>query len=233
VIPALAVGAGAIAQWVSGIGFSLVCAPILIASLGPLEGVRVALVLSSILNISLVAGRRNDLLVREGALLLVPAMAITPFVAMAVRSVDARWLAATAGVLTVLSAAALLVGWRWHRGRHPVGAVVAGALSGTMNVIGSIGGPALALYTVNADWPPQRTRPTLQVIFLLSNVVALVALGLPRASHLAGPAVGLTGGWIVGRWLDPKVPHDVARVATLLVAAGGGAAAVLRAWSGA
>jgi uncharacterized protein len=216
VIPALAVGAGAIAQWVSGIGFSLVCAPILIATLGPREGVRVALVLSSILNVSLVAGRRGDLMVREGALLLVPAMAITPFVAVAVRS-----------------AAALLVGWRWHRGRHPIGAVVAGALSGTMNVIGSIGGPALALYTVNADWPQHRTRPTLQVIFLLSNVVALAALGLPKASHLAGPAIGLGGGWIVGRWLDPKVPHDVARVATLVVAAAGGAAAVLRAWSAA
>lgn len=230
-IPALAVGAGAIAQWVSGIGFSLVCAPILISTLGPREGVRVALVLSSVLNVGLVIGRRKDVLVREGALLLVPAVAVTPLIAAVSRQVDGRWLAAAAGALTVVSAIALLVGVRWQRGRHPVGAVVAGALSGTMNVIGSIGGPALALFTVNADWPQHRMRPTLQVIFLVSNLVAIAALGLPRLEHLVWPAVGLAGGWLVGRWLDPLVPHGVARVATLAVAAGGGLATLLRAWS--
>ena len=71
-------------------------------------------------------------------------------------------------------------------------------------------------------------RPTLQVIFLVSNIVALVALGLPAARHLVGPAVGLAGGWVVGRWLDPKVPHDVARIATLAVAAAGGLATLIR-----
>ena len=228
-IPALAVGAGAVAQWVSGIGFSLVCAPILIAVLGAREGVRVALALSTILNVSLVIGRHRELMVREGALLLVPALAVTPLVAYAAGSVDGRWLTGTAGVLTVLSAGALLAGLRWHRGVHPAGAVAAGALSGTMNVIGSIGGPALALYTVNAGWPQRQARPTLQVIFLCSNVVALAALGLPAARHLASPLIGLALGSVVGRWLDPRVPHGVARTLTLLVAAGGGAVAVLRA----
>ncbi|HEX7168526.1 MAG TPA: sulfite exporter TauE/SafE family protein [Acidimicrobiales bacterium] len=228
-IPAVAVAAGAIAQWVSGIGFSLVCAPILIAVLGPLEGVRTALVLSSFLNLTLIAGRRRDLLVREGALLLVPAVAVTPLVAAAVRGVDARWLAGTAGLLTVVSAVALAAGVRWERGAGPHAAAVAGVLSGTMNVIGSIGGPAAALYAVNAGWPPARMRPTLQVVFLVSNGVALVALGLPQARHVAGPLAGLVVGWIVGWWLDPRVPHDLARRLTLAVAAVGGAVAIGRA----
>ena len=231
-IPAIAVAAGAVAQWVSGLGFSLVCAPILIAVLGPREGVRVALVLSSVLNIALGYRGRREVMVREGALLLVPAMAVTPLVAAAARSIDGRWLTATAGTLTVASAVALALGVRSRHAAHPVGAVAAGALSGTMNVIGSIGGPALAMYTVNAGWPQARMRPTLQFIFLLSNVVALVALGLPEPRHLLGPAGGLAAGWILGRWLDPRVSHETARRLTLAVAGAGGVAAVIRAATG-
>ena len=231
-IPALAVGAGAVAQWVSGIGFSLVAAPILVSVLGPREGVRVALVLSTVLNISLVVRSHREVMVREGALLVVPAVAITPLIAWASREADARVLAGAAGVLTVGSAGALLSGLRWRRGQHALAGVAAGALSGTMNVIGSIGGPAAALYAVNAGWPPQRMRPTLQVLFLISNLVALAALGLPAVRHLYGPAVGLLVGSVAGRLRYHRVPHDSARTITLAIAAIGGLAALARAIAG-
>jgi len=231
VIPAIAVAAGAVAQAVSGIGFSLVCAPVLIATLGPREGVRTALLLSSVLNVALVVGKRDDVLVKEGALLLVPALAVTPLVAAAAKSIDARYLAGAAGVLTIVSAAALAAGRRSTRAAgSPVAAVVAGLLSGTMNVVGSIGGPALALFTVNAGWPPHRTRPTLQVIFLLSNIVALTALGLPSPDRIpaltAGLVIGSVVGIVVARWVSP----EAATKATLAVAAIGGLAAVTRAF---
>jgi hypothetical protein len=67
-------------------------------------------------------------------------------------------------------------------------------------------------------------------VFLLSNVVAMVSLGLP---HFDGAwpafAVALVGGWLVGLRAARSVPAVAARVATLGVAALGGAVAVVRA----
>ena len=208
------------------------CAPILIAVLGAREGVRTALVLSTLLNVALLARTHRDVLLARGALLLVPAVGATPFLAWGAERIDATVLTVVAGVLTVLSAAALWSGLRWARGASSAWAVVAGVVSAAMNVVGSIGGPALALYSVNAGWPPARARSTLQVIFLASNVVALVSLGLP-ASRDGGRWAGLFGalvvGWVVGLRLHRRVPEAGARVATLLVAAVGGGVAVVRA----
>jgi uncharacterized membrane protein YfcA len=215
---------------VTGLGFSLVCAPILIAVLGPREGVRTALVLSTALNVALLSRTHRDVLWRDGSLLLVPAVAATPLLAWGSRRVDGRLLTLAAGVLTVLSAAALLSGLRWHKGRSPVAGVVAGVVSAAMNVIGSIGGPALALFTVNAGWRPDRARPTLQVIFLVSNVVAMVSLGLPAFDRGWVLLVGaLVAGWLVGLRVARSVPEGAARVATLGVAALGGLVAIGRA----
>lgn len=208
------------------------CAPILIAVLGAREGVRTALVLSTLLNLALLVRTHRDVLVTKGALLLVPAVGATPFLAWAAGRIDATVLTIVAGVLTVVSAVALLSGLRWAGGARPAFAVAAGVMSAAMNVVGSIGGPALALYSVNAGWPPARARSTLQVIFLASNVVALVSLGLPASRdgvRWAGLLAALVVGWVVGLRLHRRVPEAGARVATLLVAAVGGAVAVGRA----
>ncbi len=214
----------------TGLGFSLVSAPLLIAVLGPREGVRTALVLSTFLNLALLVRTHRDVLVREGALLLVPAVATTPFLAYASRRIDGTILTLAAGVLTIASAAALASGLRWSRGTHPLAGMASGVVSAAMNVVGSIGGPALAIYSVNAGWPPVRARPTLQVIFLTSNIVALASLGLPRRDpSQVGLFVAMVIGLVIGLRLHRWIPEGAARNATLGVAAVGGAVAVARA----
>ncbi|HEX2849198.1 MAG TPA: TSUP family transporter, partial [Acidimicrobiales bacterium] len=153
-IAVAAVAAGAVSQGVTGLGFSLVCAPFLIAALGPRDGVRTALVLSSVLNVVLIARDHRRVLVREGLSLLVPAVVATPLLAWGLSHVRGAVLTVAAGVLTIVSAGVLASGARWHLARGAAGAAVAGVVSATMNLIGSIGGPAAAIYAVNADWPP-------------------------------------------------------------------------------
>ncbi len=202
----------------------------LIAVLGPREGVRTALVLSTALNVALLVRTHRSVMVREGAVLLVPAVATTPFLAYASRRIDGRILTVAAGVLTVLSAAALASGLRWTRGTRPAAAMAAGVTSAAMNVVGSIGGPAIALYSVNAGWPPERARPTLQVIFLATNLVAVASLGLPhRARGQWILAVALVLGLFAGVQLHRRINPTVARNATLGVAALGGLVAATRA----
>lgn len=226
-LAAVAVAAGALAQWVTGIGFALVCAPFLVALLGPEEGVRAAIVLGIPLNITMLLTSRRELRVGDAALLLVPAALVMPLAGAAVRRTNATSLALAAGVLTIAAAGLLATGRRAARIRGRAGAVGAAVVSAVMNAIAAIGGPAVALYSINAGWRPEAARATLQAYFLGLNVITLAVLGFswPAVPLVVGLAAGLAGGALAAG----HVPIGAARIATLAVAAAGGCAAIARA----
>ena len=220
----IAVAAGAGAQAITGLGFALVCAPFLIALTDAREGVRTAILLGLGINVAILIREHRHVMVRQGSLLLVPALAATPLLAWALARVDARLLAIAAGVLTIMSAGALFFGLRLALARGAGGAIVAGLVSAAMNVTAAIGGPAVALYAVNAGWDPSRSRSTLQFYFFFLGVVGLVALGLPSPSPVL--AVGLVAGWAAGTAAAPRLPDRVVRLAVLGIATAGGIVAI-------
>ena len=220
----LAVAAGAVAQAVTGLGFSLVCAPLLIALEGPLDGVRLNLGLSALINLVLLVPQWEHVRRRDTVRLFVPAALATPLAAWGAKQVDTDVLLVAAGVLTVASAAALLAGVRLRRSST----TLAGAVSGAMNTVAGIGGPVVAIHALNDAWPTRERKATFQLYFLLINLVGLVALGPKLPSPLL--VAGLGAGWLLGRWIDGHVPEGAARVATLLVAMSGGIVAVTRAF---
>ena len=222
VLAALAVAAGAVAQAVTGLGFSLVSAPLLIALEGPRDGVRLNLVLSALINVVLLVPQRHEVRTRDALRLIVPAAVVTPIAAWGARRADTDALLVIAGLLTVASAAALIVGVRLRRSS----ATVAGAVSGVMNTVAGIGGPVVALHALHEGWPADERRATFQLYFLLLNVAGLLALG-PRWPSVV-LLVGLAGGWALGRVIAPRVPEHAGRSATLAVAAGGGLVALAR-----
>jgi uncharacterized membrane protein YfcA len=228
---ALAVLLGALAQSVSGIGFSLVCGPLLVAALGPADGVRLGIVLSSGLNAVLLYRHRHDADLRAALLLLVPAAVATPVLARVLRLAPTRVAEALAGAAALVGALALGVGLRWRAARGRGGAAAAGVLSAAMNVAAAIGGPAVALYAANAGWPAVAARSTLQLYFLALNIVALAALGLPDVpGELLGICVvALAVGLVAGAPLAAKVPEAAARRTTLALAGTGGLVVLLRA----
>jgi hypothetical protein len=93
--------------------------------------------------------------------------------------------------------------------------------------VAGIGGPPVAMFAVNAEWPAVRMRPTLQAYFLGLNVVALAALGLPHAT--GAPWIGLVVGWALGRVALARLPDRASRPLILAIAALGGVLAILRA----
>jgi hypothetical protein len=218
----LAVAAGAVAQAVTGLGFSLVSAPLLVALEGPRDGVRLNLVLSVIVNIVLLVPQRDDVRTRDVGPQLVPPAHVTPQAPWATRRADTDVLLVAAGVITVASAAVLTAGVRLRRSS----AVVAGAVSGVMNTVAGIGGPVVALHAINEGWPAVERRATFQLYFLLLNLVGLLALG-PRWPSVV-LLIGLGAGWVVGRAVSHRVPERAARTATLAVAVGGGLVALAR-----
>jgi uncharacterized membrane protein YfcA len=231
----LAVAAGALAQSVSGIGFALVCGPLLVAALGPTDGVSLAVALSMLVNVAVLARSVRQASLRDALLLAVPAVLATPLLVRLLSRAPERLATVLAGAATVAGAVALGVGLRWHRAGGRAGAVGAGLLSAAMNVVAGIGGPAVALYAANAGWPADAMRSTGQVYFLALNVVALAALGLPEVSGALAAAcvTALVAGLLAGGPVAARVPDRAARRTTLALAGLGGLVVLLRAVVGA
>lgn len=230
ILTALAVLVGAVAQSVSGIGFALVSGPLLVAALGPADGVRLAVVLSLVVNVVILAQNRSEVQFRPALLLLVPAVLATPPLAWAIRHAPERLAAGLAGASALLGATALAAGLRWRAAHGRAGAVGAGIVSAAMNVAAAIGGPAIALYAGNASWPAAAMRSTAQVYFLGLNLVVLASLGFPRVSAglLLGWVAALVVGLPAGAALSRRVAEPSARRVMLGLAAAGGLAVLVR-----
>jgi uncharacterized membrane protein YfcA len=221
-LAALAVAAGATAQSVSGIGFALVGGPLLFTVFGAREGVRVAVVLSMLVNIGVLTREHRAVMWRRVLPVLVTALAVTPLLAHLLADAHPRALRAAAGAVIVVGAALVAAGRTADTGLP--GGVAAGLVSATMNVLASAGGPAVAVYAAGARWDPGRVRATLQAYFLSLNVVTLATLGLPHWSLTqAGVLVAcLLTGSAAGAWLVGRVSPGRARAVTLVLAAAGG-----------
>lgn len=230
----LAVLVGTLAQSVSGIGFSLVCGPLLVAALGPQEGVRLAAVLSLGLNVVLLARGRGQVDRRGALLLLVPTALALPVLAALARTLPDRPAQAAAGLVVLTGTALLATGATWHAARGRGGAVAAGVVAAATTVVAGASGPPVALWAANAGWRPDVARATLQAYFLGVNLVALPSLGLP---HVPGRVLGLcllavAVGSVLGGPLARRVSVPVARRVTLGLAGAGGAAVLLGALLG-
>ena len=90
-----------------------------------------------------------------------------------------------------------------------------------------ISGPPVVLFALNADWPPARTRPTMQLFFLGLNALTLLSLGPPH--HLPPILLlGFAAGWLAARLYGHRPSPTAVQKGTLLLAAAGSAIAILR-----
>jgi uncharacterized membrane protein YfcA len=220
----VAVAGGALAQSATGMGFSLVAAPALVALLGPRDGVATVLVLAVLASLVPLTrdwrhGRPRDL-----ARVLVPTLLATPLVALALRGADTRWLALAAGAGVLAGVGLMATGMSWDWLRRPVGAMTAGVSSAVLAVVGGVGGPPVGLWAANAGWSPRSTRATLQSYLLLQNLVTVAVLGLVRPDWRL--VLALVVGGVVGTVLAPRLPAGLGRVGVLAASLVGGVALV-------
>jgi len=230
----LAVLVGTLAQSVSGLGFSLVCGPLLVAALGPYDGVRLAVALSLVLNVVLLGRLHREVEAGTTLLLLAPAALATPVLARLAGGLPERPAAALAGGVVVLGTALLALGVRWPAAGGRRGAVAVAVVAAASNVVAGVAGPPLALWAANAGWPAGPQRASLQAVFLGLNLVALPSLGAPQVGRglLAGTVATLAAGAVLGAPLARRVGEDAARRTTLTLAGAGGTAVLLRALLG-
>lgn len=225
-----AVVVGAAAQTVAGFGFALVCAPALVALLGPGAAVRTVITLSCVISALVLVRARRHARWRDAVLLAVPGMVLAVPLAAAVHRANARVLTVAAGLVTLLAVAALVrdLRPRWLGGT--LGAGVVGAVSAAMNALGGLSGPAAALYAVHRRWPPPAVTATLQVFGLLLNAATLTTLGGPTLDWRLCAALPV--GWAAGTALSRRLDAAATRRVVLAVATAGAMAAVARGLTG-
>ena len=150
---------------------------------------------------------------------------VTWLVGLVLGDLDAGLLAAVAGLAVLVAVGLLAAGRSAPRATGVHGAVLAGAVSGAMNVVGGVGGPPVALYAANAGWSTARTRATLLAFFALQNVVTVAVLGWVSPPWTTVLAMLL--GTVAGVWAARLLSAPVVRVAVLGTAAFGGVALVV------
>jgi uncharacterized membrane protein YfcA len=227
VVAAVAVLFGSVAQAVTGFGFSLVCAPFLVAAYDAPEGVQINLVVSTALNVALLMTNRRGLDRPSAIRLLIPAVVATIVLGLLIRGSDNEALTVVSGALCLVGVAVVARGRTFRRLTGRIGATIVGALSGAMNVVAGIGGPPVVLFGTTAGWSPEVARPTLQAFFLGINIVALATLGLPDQVPLLVVA-GMLVGLAIGHPLSRRLHADQVRVAVLVTAGAGSILAIVR-----
>ena len=227
---AVTVLVGAATQRATGLGFALVAAPFLVVIAGPEAGVSLGNVLAALLCALVLARTWRHARWRQAAALAVPALIAIPLGAVVVRVLPTGPLLvlvgalAIAAVLTVvISEQRTLLNGRW-------GLLVAGSLSGFMNVTAGVGGPMVTAYALSQRWTRDVLVPTLQGYLLVVNLASLAAKGLPALPPVtwAVSAAALLAGVAAGERVHQRLGTGTGRRLIVAVAVAGGAAAVVR-----
>ena len=226
----LSVMLAAATQRVTGLGFALVSAPLLVLTTGPISGVLLANLLSLVTNLIVLAQTWRQVDVRRVLLLIIPALCLVPVGQVVAHHLPATVLMIGIGGLVLAALAAVRMLRRTALFRGPGGAVAAGALSGFMNVTAGVGGPAITLYAIGSRWPHYSFVGSMQLYFAILNTGSIIAKGLPQVgtTALAAALSALGLGLILGHFAARRITPERARAAVLVLAVAGASGTILK-----
>lgn len=225
-----AVFLGAFTQRMTGLGFALVAAPLLVATVGPADGVVLGNVLSAVLCLVVLVSAWRHVRWGWAALMIAPALATVPLGAFVVRHTPSAPMTVVVGALALIAVLVTMFARNLHLLRGRGGAVAAGALSGFMNATAGVGGPPLAIHAASQPWRREAFIGTSQLFLFVINALSVATKGLPSVSTTSwiGCGVALLLGVAVGHRVAPLVPDRVARPLVLGLAAVGSVVALIR-----
>ncbi|WP_150308392.1 sulfite exporter TauE/SafE family protein [Planctomonas psychrotolerans] len=227
---------GAITQRVTGMGFALIVAPLLVVLLGPFDGVMIVNLCGAVSS-GLILSRvwRSVDWWRFRWLAVSAMVGIVPGGILAAVLPDAA-LEIGIGVLLLLALSTSLLLSRASVVADGRGLLAAlGASSGFMNAAAGIGGPAVSIYAVISRWPQAAFAATLQpYFFTIASLSLLTKLLVAPGSWPELEAwmwlsiiAALFAGITVGELVAKRVSARRARGAVLVIAFAGAVAAIV------
>lgn len=226
---ALAVLTGSVMQRLTGLGFALVTAPFIVLIAGPVTGVTIVNICGAVTAGTMlsrvfrfVEWRKYGVLVPAALLGIIPG-------ALIAQNVSGPWLEVIVGgiVLTSLTASLTMRASHEHPGNRFL--VLAGTVSGLMNVTAGVGGPALSVYAIAARWEHIPFAATMQPYFLTIGTASVTASLIAKPESLpqmspwlwAALLVAIIIGLLVGEALMKRMaPASARRLMVILAYAG-------------
>lgn len=221
---------GAIVVRLTGIGFALVAAPLLVLLLGPFQGVLLCNLLSLLTGVAMVATHWKRIEWRRALELSLPALVVVPAGAYLARGLPQAALSLLIGSLLLVSVLLVLrtAPPRILTGRF--GAVPTGVVSSLLNVLAGVGGPALALYGLAQRWTGPGFVATVPVCAIVMNGLALGFKGLPSLPlvDLVIAIAALVVGTVAGAFLARRSSGGNVRWMLIALTTTGAVAAIVK-----
>jgi hypothetical protein len=233
---ALAIIIGAMAQRVSGMGFALTAAPVLVLLIGPFHGVLLVNLAGAVSAGIVISRVWRNIDWRQFALLTIPALiAIIPGAYISVL-LGGPALQITVGAILVV---ALTISLLIHRAEKVVprtpAAIMSGVASGFMSATAGVGGPGVAVYAVLTRWEHWTFAATIQPFFVMLGLtsfitkVVLSEQGLPDYEWWVWPLVIVCTliGLTLGEWVSKIISVRAARITVIVISYLGGTATII------
>ncbi len=237
-----AVFLGALSQRVTGMGFGLVSGPFLVLLLDPFSGVILVNICGIVASFSVFVRTFAEVAWPPFRHLALGAVIGAVAGALLSSSMPTPPLQILIGALIIVSLISSLTLGKLGRS-IPANfgtRMTAGLFSGAMSAAAGAGGPAVSAYAVLTNWEQRSFAATLQPFLVVGNVSAVVMKVVVDGGawpHLeigvwAGLGLVLVAGLLGGDRLARHIDVGVARIGMLVLAFGGGIAALVKGFLG-
>lgn len=233
---ALAILVGAMAQRVSGLGFALTVAPVLVLLIGPFDGVLMVNLAGAVSSAIVLSRLWRNIDWRQFAYITIPALiAVIPGAYISVL-LGGPELQITVGLILIVALSiSLLVNKAQKTVPQIPAAILTGTASGFMSATAGVGGPGVAVYSVLTRWEQRSFAATIQPFFVSLGVTSFVTKvllseqGLPDYEWWVWPLIisCTLAGLALGEWISRFVSVRIARISVIVISYLGGFAAIV------
>ena len=220
--------AAAFTQGLTGFGFALVAAPLLLFIMDPRSVVVLNTIVPSLVCLLIVVQSRKQVKFKGMVPIAVASVFGVPLGAYVLLAISPDVLKLAIAALVVLFSIPLLLGQSHRFRRERPLSLVIGFISGFLSSSTSLSGPPVILFLVNQGWEREVMRASLSAYFLFGSVVALGWLSLAGVvtgemvltSAILLPASAL--GFAIGALVLPRVNAELYRRIAIIIVMGAG-----------
>lgn len=233
--------AGAATQRLTGLGFAIISAPFAVIAVGAWDAIGVINLVGVVVGSVLLYRMRDDIdWARVASIGIAASIAAVPGTALV--SAGAGMPALDIGTGSMMLVSVLLVRRSVALRRDGIGSRVgAGLISGGMNAVAGLAGPALVVYGRLSDWETRSFVASVQPILIpmaLTTLLARAWIGdrpaLPSISAIdwALIAGGSVAGFVLGEWLSSHVKLAHVEKSIIIIAGLAAIVAIVRGATG-
>lgn len=209
---ALIVAAGGIVRGFTGFGNGLVMVPLLTLLWGPVEAIAVMTALGTAASLQILPRAIPQTNWREVGPMIAASTIFGPVGAVLLVSLDPLIVKKIIATFVLLATLLTMAGWQYRGPRGLLPASFAGGLTGLINGVAGVGGPATVLYLMSLPDKPHVHRANIVSAMAVATTTVLIALFFagaitPRVltSFAVFLPVSIASVWL-GSWLFTKLP---------------------------